>query len=289
MKRFLFLLIVLMLVFSACSTAPSTPPASPTSTPVITTPSPTPPRISWQEADDYVNQFAIVEGTIVLTHYAEDSNGQPTFLNFHDPYEDYFTCVIWGEDRPDFPPHPEEYYLDKRVRVRGLIETYEGSPEMILHEPSQIQAANPDGSWPGFPTYDITTALVTRVIDGDTIEIDGRRDVRYIGIDTPETGNSHGPDECFATEATAKNRELVKGKNVRLVRGLENKDKYDRLLRYVYVDELMVNAELVRLGYVEAYPFPPNVRYMEMFSELEQEAQENDRGLWGECRMGEGD
>ncbi len=284
MKNSAFVLTILLLVLSACSTAPTTPSASSTSTPLITTPSSTPPQISWDEVDDYVNQFVTVQGTIVLTHYAEDSKGQPTFLNFHDPYEDYFTCVIWGDDRPEFPLHPEEYYLDKRIRVRGVIETYEGSPDMILHEPSQIQVANPDGSWPGFPKYDITTALVTHVIDGDTIEIKGGQDVRYIGIDTPETGNSHSSGECFAEEATAKNREFVGGKRVRLVRGLENKDKYGRLLRYIYVDEIMFNAELVRLGYAEAYPYPPNVRYMEMFSELEQEAKEEERGLWGECR-----
>jgi len=144
MNRFVFLSILMLLGFSASASA------SPLESINNTLPTSNPPVISWDEADDYVNQFVIVQGTIVLTHYAAGSNGQPTFLNFHDPYEDYLTCIIWGDDRPEFPPNPEDYYLYKLVRVRGSIKNYEGSPEIILYGPSQIQIVNPDGSWPGF-------------------------------------------------------------------------------------------------------------------------------------------
>jgi len=116
--------------------------------------------------------------------------------------------------------------------------------------------------------------LVTQVIDGDTIEIEGGYHVRYIGIDTPEIG------EPYYLEATEANRNLVEGKVVWLEKDVEDKDKYGRLLRYVWVDDTMVNAELVSLGYAYSYSYPPNVSYQKHFLQLEQEAREQERGLW---------
>jgi len=84
------------------------------------------------------DKIITVEGDIVRTYYAGGSKGQPTFLNFHDPYEGYFTAVIWGDDRGKFPPNPESYYLYKKVRIKGKIEIYQGDPEIILRQPSQI-------------------------------------------------------------------------------------------------------------------------------------------------------
>ena len=84
------------------------------------------------------DKIITVEGDIVRTYYARGSKGQPTFLNFHDPYEGYFTAVIWGDDRDKFPPNPESYYLYKKVRIKGKIEIYKGEPEIILRQPSQI-------------------------------------------------------------------------------------------------------------------------------------------------------
>jgi len=84
------------------------------------------------------DKIVTVEGDIVRTYYARDSKGQPTFLNFHDPYEGYFVAVIWGDDRVKFPPNPESYYLYKKVRIKGKIEIYKGDPEIILRQPSQI-------------------------------------------------------------------------------------------------------------------------------------------------------
>jgi len=110
------------------------------------------------------------------------------------------------------------------------------------------------------------TAIVTRVIDGDTIEIEGGQRVRYIGIDTPEKG------EYYFTEASQMNVELVLGKIVRLEKDASEVDRYGRLLRYVYVDDLFVNAELVRLGYAKAVEYPPDTKYAGYFSELEAHA-----------------
>ena len=84
------------------------------------------------------DKIVTVEGDIVGTYSAKDNKGQPTFINFHDPYQGYFTAVIWGDDRGKFPPNPESYYLYKKVRIKGKIEIYEGAPEIILRQPSQI-------------------------------------------------------------------------------------------------------------------------------------------------------
>ena len=117
-------------------------------------------------------------------------------------------------------------------------------------------------------------ALVTSVIDGDTVELaDGRR-VRYLGIDTPESG------EYYAEEATARNKELVEGKTVELQRGKRDQDEYGRLLRYVYVDGVFVNAELIAGGYAKAYIFDPDDRYSQILVQLEQYAKMRERGLW---------
>lgn len=120
-------------------------------------------------------------------------------------------------------------------------------------------------------------ARVVQVIDGDTIEIAGGFRVRYIGIDTPEV---YPEPEYYGHEAWAKNRELVEGKTVTLRRDVTNTDRYGRLLRYVYVDGVFVNAELVRLGYAEAFPHPPDTKHKVLFQQLEREAKEAGRGLW---------
>lgn len=118
------------------------------------------------------------------------------------------------------------------------------------------------------------TVLVTHIIDGDTIEIEGGYKVRYIGIDTPEKG------EPYYLKATEANRSLVEGKEIRLEKDVEDKDEYGRLLRYVWVDSIMVNAELVRLGYAYSYSYPPNLKYQSYFLQMEEEAREHKRGLW---------
>jgi micrococcal nuclease len=117
-------------------------------------------------------------------------------------------------------------------------------------------------------------ALVIRVIDGDTVELEDGRRVRYLGIDTPESG------EYYADEATARNIELVEGKIVELQSGTRDEDEYGRLLRYVYVDGIFVNAELVAQGYATAYIFDPDDRYSQILVQLEQYAKLKERGLW---------
>ncbi|MBM3156912.1 MAG: thermonuclease family protein, partial [Chloroflexi bacterium] len=133
-------------------------------------------------------------------------------------------------------------------------------------------------------TYSTTgTAQVVRVIDGDTIEvnINGRTyTVRYIGIDTPETVHPEKPVQEFGVEASNKNKEFVSGKTVRLEKDVSETDRYGRLLRYVYVGDLFVNAELVRLGFAQVATYPPDVKYTDLFLQLQREAREAGRGLW---------
>ena len=130
----------------------------------------------------------------------------------------------------------------------------------------------------------LTPATVTRVVDGDTIrvEIDGEEyRVRYIGIDTPETVDPRRPVGCFGKEASERNRQLVEGQTVGLEKDVSETDSFDRLLRYVWVEDQMVNAALVEEGYALASTYPPDVRYSGRFETLQSEAREAARGLWG--------
>lgn len=129
-------------------------------------------------------------------------------------------------------------------------------------------------------------ALVERVVDGDTVivVVDGRRErLRYIGIDAPENAQNGRPGECFGREAAQRNEQLVGGRTVGLEKDVSERDRYGRLLRYVYVGDLMVNAELVRGGYARAVRYAPDLRHAGLLAELEREARAARRGLWGRC------
>lgn len=126
---------------------------------------------------------------------------------------------------------------------------------------------------------------VTRVSDGDTIELSGGEIVRYIGIDTPEVREKDGSGWIynpmpFAEEAKELNRKLVEEKSVRLEFDVQKKDKYKRLLAYVYIEDKMVNLEMVRQGLAMIYTYPPNVKYSQRFLDAQREARDNKRGLW---------
>jgi micrococcal nuclease len=129
-------------------------------------------------------------------------------------------------------------------------------------------------------------AFVIRAIDGDTIEarIDGREeDVRYIGVDTPETVKPDTPVQCFGPRASAFNHRLVEGRRVRLVFGVERRDVYGRLLAYVYLGHRFVNASLLRRGLARSLTIPPNDRFAPLFRGLELRAARRGKGLWGTC------
>ena len=126
---------------------------------------------------------------------------------------------------------------------------------------------------------------VVRVIDGDTIQVccvfGDRVKVRYIGVDTPETHHPMRGVEPYGMEAAEANRKLVDGKTVRLEFDVQQVDRYNRLLAYVYLeDDTFVNAWLVEHGYAQVMTVPPNVKHQALFLKLQREAREAGRGLW---------
>ncbi len=123
-------------------------------------------------------------------------------------------------------------------------------------------------------------ARVVRVIDGDTIELASGERVRYIGLDTPEMGEL---SECGAQAATDLNRRLVEGKRVKLLRGPEDSDDFGRLLRYVFVDGIFVNAELVRTGHAIPRIYHPEEPFGRLFAQIGQSAKAAGRGSWSTC------
>jgi micrococcal nuclease len=137
------------------------------------------------------------------------------------------------------------------------------------------------------------TARVLRVIDGDTIEVSiagAEEDVRYIGVDTPETVKPGAPVDCFGPQASAANHRLVEGRTVRLVFDRERRDAYGRLLAYVYArargeagKPLFVNAALVRGGYARTLEIAPNTAHAPELRRLEARSGRAGRGLWGAC------
>ena len=130
-----------------------------------------------------------------------------------------------------------------------------------------------------------TQARVLSVIDGDTIEVlvEGRRErVRYIGIDTPEVWPEERR-ECFGTEATVRNGQLVGGQTVELESDVTDRDRYGRLLRYIWIGETFVNAELLVEGFAQVTTYPPDVHYVELYRELQRQARQAGRGLWSAC------
>ncbi len=130
---------------------------------------------------------------------------------------------------------------------------------------------------------------VVRVVDGDTIIVrllgkDER--VRLIGVDTPESVKPNTPIQCYALEASARTKALLPpGSSVKLVRDVDLRDRYGRLLAYVYrtSDNLFVNLSLATDGFAVAYTYPPNVAHTAEFVGAAGEARDAGRGLWSRC------
>ena len=125
---------------------------------------------------------------------------------------------------------------------------------------------------------------VVRVVDGDTFIIDykGKEErVRLIGIDTPESVH---PNESKNTEEGIKTsnytKERLEGKMVKIELDVQQRDKYGRILAYAYLDDKMYNKELLELGYAKLATYPPNVKYVEEFTKIQEKARENKVGLW---------
>jgi len=144
------------------------------------------------------------------------------------------------------------------------------SPKSHENQPNRKEENRVENTKPQEPVEELY--LVTKVIDGDTID---------------ETVDPNRPTGCYGKEASNKNSELVLNKKVRLVKDVSDTDRYDRLLRYVYIDDTFINDYLVKEGYAKASTYAPDVKFSEQFAASEREARENKRGLWGSaCEVG---
>jgi micrococcal nuclease len=139
----------------------------------------------------------------------------------------------------------------------------------------------------------IEKARVSRVVDGDTVELSDGRKIRYLNVDTPETVKPDTPVKCFGPEAKKKNQELVENKEVWMTFDKEKQDRYGRDLRYLYTNQKdaedqnvakSINSFLVRNGYGRAVSYSPNTTFKKVFEEWMAQAQTNKSGLWAKCK-----
>ena len=119
---------------------------------------------------------------------------------------------------------------------------------------------------------------ISNVIDGDTVKTESGKVIRLIGIDAPETPDSVA---CYAKESTEKLEELILNKEVELEKDISETDKYDRLLRYIWVGDTLINEVLVREGFTKVSTYPPDVKYQTRFIDAEKVARAEKKGLWG--------
>ncbi len=155
------------------------------------------------------------------------------------------------------------------------------TPELPTDTPSPMPT--PTNSIAGascIPNNIPETGKVVEIVDGDTIKVmlnEKVYSIRYIGIDTPE---STSQIEYYGKEASYRNAELVYGKSVTLIRDVSETDKYGRLLRYVIVDNIFVNYELVIQGFATAATYPPDISCAPAFQTAQQQASSRVVGLW---------
>jgi micrococcal nuclease len=134
------------------------------------------------------------------------------------------------------------------------------------------------------PSQQEETLRVKTVVDGDTVELEDGRKVRYIGVNTPEIERGTKKGQCYGQEALRRNRELVEGKEIRMEKDVSETDKYGRLLRYVFVGDVFVNEVLVREGFAEAKRYKPDTAKADALEAAERQAMDGKMGKWGKCR-----
>jgi len=120
--------------------------------------------------------------------------------------------------------------------------------------------------------------MVSRVIDGDTVELNDGSVIRYIGIDSPEKG------KCYFEDSSKENKKLTLGKHVVIEKDKTDKDIYGRLLRYIWVDGVLINHYLVKNGFAKSYPYPPDTKYQTVFDLAQKNAKDGGLGLWSSCK-----
>ena len=166
------------------------------------------------------------------------------------------------------------------VELNDLTDASQIAVDQVLVLPADAESSAGASTPSPTPTPDPGTALVVRVLDGDTIELENGNRVRYIGIDAPDLT---GPAACYSQQATDRNRQLVEGRVVRLEKDVSETDGLGMLLRYVYIDGVMINELLVREGYARILTSPPDTKYQQSFFGAEQLARLAGIGLWSAC------
>lgn len=151
-------------------------------------------------------------------------------------------------------------------------------PAPIVVNTASLNVIGVEGEW----------AYVSKVVDGDTIIVNDKTTVRFVGIDTPETVDPRRPVGCYGKEASSEVKKLLDSKQIILQKDVSDTDKYKRILRYIYLplengQILFVNDYLVREGFAKVLTYPPDVKYDEQFRTAEKEAKISKRGLWGKC------
>jgi endonuclease YncB( thermonuclease family) len=208
--------------------------------------------------------------------------------------------VFTGISNAVYGPPQEEVAAPKKTKEPAPKTTEEqaSKPDKAQNEPKEAEQADakpesePEQKAPPPPSPEKKLAnlgkmvVVSRVVDGDTIEVSpavgGISDVRLIGVDAPET---HGGTEPYGEEASAFTTQRLEGRKVALEFDVEHIDPYGRVLAYVWLsDGKMFNEVLVREGYAQVATFPPNVKYVKRFLAAQREARADDAGLWGLSR-----
>ena len=258
-----------------------------------------PARIAWHRSNYHDSDQILPFSSFVAKKTIEGANFLAEKIReAGENIKKFFLAALRGElfegvveDLRNLVPDLDLTGADETHEEAELVEEpVVGEPDMDMGEvepPEEVQPQDFEEVQP----QDVgeETFLVERVIDGDTIILDNEEKVRYIGINAPEL-----PNGCFAQEAADENKRLVEGKQVRLEKDVSETDNYGRLLRYVYllmveaqspqeVEPLFVNDYLVRNGYAYDFPYEPDEKYREQFSEAKEEAKENRRGLWGDA------
>lgn len=169
--------------------------------------------------------------------------------------------------------HLNKLIITALLILLGLVTDYLAQQSAVISQPLISSSPVPTGY-----------VRVLHAVDGDTLELEDGRRVRYIGIDTPETVHPKKKVQCYGPQASARNHQLVDGALVRLVKDVEDTDRYGRLLRYIYLEDgTFVNWVLVAEGYARVYTWPPNIAYTTEFENAQNTAKTALSGLWAAC------
>ncbi len=242
--------------------------------------------IHFSKAPERVGEELWVYGEV--DHVFEHPDGH-RFVNFCPDFRDCpFYSPIFDDNVPQFADIAG--WSGEEIHIYGEITTYQGRPQIVVESSKQVELDEVElkGTENEVDKSIDQQAELLTVIDGDTIQvrIDGRAEtVRLIGIDSPEVDSPYTKEECFGPEATEGLKGILENEEeMVLLRGkaVSDRDQYDRLLRYLFLpDGVFVNTLLVEEGYAFADALESH-GFVSYFNQVETEARESRRGLWGE-------